>query len=81
MNKDEIEEQRVKLESAVTPHKIQIFIKCRDLADLDFTDKSDPYAVLFVKSEKDKKWNRIGQTETVMNSLDPTFVKPFMVNY
>ena len=60
LTKDEIEEQKVKLENAATPHKVKIFIKCRDLADLDFTDKSDPYAVMYIKSEKEVKWNKLG---------------------
>ena len=81
MSKDEIEEQKDRLEAVATPHKVQIYVKCRDLADLDFTDKSDPYAILYLKSENERKWNKIGETERIMNCLDPTFTKPFMVNY
>ena len=81
LSKEEIEEQNVRLDSAVTPHKVEIYIKCRELADLDFTDKSDPYAIMYVKSEKDDKWHKVGETEKVMNCLDPNFTRPFSVNY
>ena len=81
LSKDEIEEQNVRLADAITPHKVEIYVKCRDLADLDFTDKSDPYAVMYLRAEKDTKWNKVGETEKVMNSLDPNFTKPFSVNY
>ena len=69
------------MEATQTPHKVQIYVKCRDLADLDFTDKSDPYAVLYLKADKDKKWSYIGKTETRMNDLNPTFMTPFVINY
>ena len=44
-------------------------------------DKSDPYAVLYVKAEGEKKWQRLGQTEVAWNNLNPIFIKTFMVNY
>ena len=36
---------------------------------------------MYLKAEKDTKWNKVGETEKVMNSLDPVFTKPFSVNY
>ena len=37
--------------------------------------------ILYIKAEKDKKWSYIGQTPHITNCLDPTFLKPFTINY
>jgi len=43
--------------------------------------KSDPFAVLSIKCDKDVTWLHVGQTETIMNDLNPDFVRSFFVNY
>ena len=48
---------------------------------MDIAGKSDPYAFLYVKGEKDKKWVRLGRTATMQNNLNPAFDKIFEVNY
>ena len=65
-----------------SPHKIKIEIACKDLVDLDFgMGTSDPFAILYVKGEKDQKWIKLGQTETINSQLSPTFEKIFEINY
>ncbi|CAN0475727.1 unnamed protein product, partial [Ascophyllum nodosum] len=45
------------------------------LANVDFGSKSDPFAVVFMKTPDDTHWNEIGRTEVVANNLNPRFVK------
>ena len=60
---------------------MQIHIKCKELVDLDVIGKSDPFAILYVKAENDKKWQKLGKTEVIENNLNPIFVKSFTINY
>ena len=39
-----------------SPTSVQIYIQCRGLVDLDFVGQSDPYAELFIKTEKQTEW-------------------------
>ena len=74
MADDEVEEYNEAMDQVDCPHKVQISIACRKLADLDIgKGKSDPYAILYAKAEKDTKWYRIRQTETLQDDLDPDF--------
>ena len=57
---------------------------CGGLAGLDNDgpgDKSDPYAIVYFKAEKDKKWTKLGRTETRTDDLNPDFDKVFDINY
>lgn len=64
-----------------SPNSILLYISCRDLVDLDVVGKSDPFAVLFIKCEKDTDWSYLGKTEVCWNNLNPDFLKNFKVNY
>ena len=44
-------------------------------------NKSDPFAILYIKAEKDNKWARVGITKTIPNCLNPDFQEEFLVNY
>ena len=81
MGDDEIEEHAEAIELIQSPHKVKITIMCRDLADMDIGGKSDPYAICYLKGEKDKKWYKLGKTETQYEKLDPNFEKQFEINY
>mmetsp|Transcript_27236 Transcript_27236/g.36400 ORF Transcript_27236/g.36400 Transcript_27236/m.36400 type:complete len:212 (+) Transcript_27236:172-807(+) len=81
MGADEIEEYAEAIDMIQSPHKVTITIMCRDLADMDFGGKSDPYAVVYLKGEKDKKWCKLGSTATMPENLDPNFVEEFEINY
>ena len=52
---------------------VEIFVSCRDLKNLDTFSKSDPIVKIFMKNEKTKQWMPIGETERVMNNLNPNF--------
>lgn len=81
LTRDQIEESKQHFDNAKPHHKVEIHIKCKDLVDLDVIGKSDPYAILYVKAENDKKWQKLGQTEVQYDCLNPFFVKSFMINY
>ena len=57
MGKDQIEEYAEHVDTIQSPHKVQVTISCRNLIDMDgIGNKSDPYAILYAKAEKDLKW-------------------------
>lgn len=49
--------------------KIEIFIKCTDLVQMDKFSYSDPLCVLHVK--KLGHWTEYGRTESLPNNLNP----------
>lgn len=51
--------------------KIELFISCRKLKDLDVFSKSDPRVIVYL--DNGKGFSKIGQTETMKNNLDPNF--------
>lgn len=66
----------------VSPNSVNVYISCRNLIDLDLgVSKSDPFAVMFLKSEHETTWQCLGRTETIWNNLNPDFLKFFRVNY
>lgn len=66
----------------MSPNSVNVYISCRNLIDLDLgISKSDPFAVMFLKSEHESIWQCLGRTETVWNNLNPDFLKFFKVNY
>ena len=82
MAEDEIEEHSEAMGLVESPHKVQISLSCRGLADMDgIGGKSDPFAIVYVKGEKDLKWQRVGKTATIKDCLSPDFPEVFMVNY
>lgn len=61
--------------------KIQLFISCRNLADLDIITVSDPYVEIWLKNDERSKWTKIAQTETIDNNLNPDFATPVILDY
>ncbi|CAD8105544.1 unnamed protein product [Paramecium sonneborni] len=59
--------------------KLELFISCRDLANMDIFSKSDPYVVLQI--QKNKKWYDFGKTEIIQDNLNPNFTKTFIIDY
>ena len=59
--------------------QVEIFISGRKLKDLDTFSKSDPQCMLF--EQRGNSWVKIGQTEQVMNSLNPDFRTSFTLAY
>ncbi|XP_065837978.1 copine-5-like [Oscarella lobularis] len=62
-----------------TGSKIEIFIRCSQLVNLDYLTKSDPLCVLYTKHEE--LWSECGRTEVINDTLDPQFSTTFIVDY
>lgn len=62
---------------------VELFVSCRELINADFMSKSDPFVVVFYKSELEfaGKWVELGRTETVDNSLNPNFVTQIRMDF
>ncbi|KAF9329285.1 Copine-8 [Podila minutissima] len=63
--------------------KLELKIKCKGLADLDFLSKSDPQCFVFLMDQKTRTWSKepIGKTEMILNKLDCEFVKSIVIDY
>ncbi|CAD8098693.1 unnamed protein product [Paramecium primaurelia] len=59
--------------------KLELFISCRGLANMDLFSKSDPFVVLQI--QQNKNWFDIGKTEIVYDNLNPNFTKTFIIDY
>lgn len=57
--------------------KLELFIECTDLVQLDTFSRTDPMCVLYVK--KLGQWMEHGRTESIPNSLHPKFVETFII--
>ncbi|NXN26620.1 CPNE9 protein, partial [Nycticryphes semicollaris] len=53
----------------------------RNLLDMDTFSKSDPVAVLFVQGSGSSEWKEFGRTEVIDNTLNPDFVRKFVLDY
>lgn len=60
--------------------KVLVFIKCKDLKDVEIFSKSDPFIEVYEKTSRDD-WKFLGQTEVVWDNLNPEFSKSFELNY
>ena len=74
--------------------RVEIFVSCRNLKDLDTGSLSDPFCILeeYVEprinrgqqqqqQQKKAQWMEIGRSEIVVNSLNPDFVTRFKMQY
>ena len=61
--------------------KIQLFISCRNLKDLDIISKSDPFVEVWLKNDERSSWVKVAQTETINNNLNPDFSTPIPIDY
>lgn len=59
--------------------KVELRLECRGLLNKDVMSKSDPCAVLYMDHKG--RWEEVGRTENVKNSLDPRFSRSFTVSY
>ncbi|RWS07463.1 copine-8-like isoform X2 [Dinothrombium tinctorium] len=60
---------------------VELSIACEGLANKDVISKSDPQCVVFMKDSFHDHFIEIGKTEVIQNSLNPNFVKKFILNY
>ncbi|XP_075260600.1 copine-8-like [Convolutriloba macropyga] len=61
--------------------RIELTIWCRSLKNKDVTSKSDPMCILMLKNEENDKYEEIGRTERVENSLNPDFTTKMLLTY
>ncbi|XP_071295710.1 copine-9 isoform X4 [Agelaius tricolor] len=61
--------------------KVELTVSCRNLLDLDTFSKSDPVVVLFVQVSGSSEWKEFGRTEVIDNTLNPDFVRKFVLDY
>ena len=61
--------------------KVELYISCRKLKDLDVFSKSDPIVHMLSWNERSRQWVKFGETELINNNLNPDFKKSFQVNY
>ncbi|CAD8183858.1 unnamed protein product [Paramecium pentaurelia] len=59
--------------------KLELFISCRGLANMDTFSKSDPYVIMYVK--RNNQWSEVGRTEIIQDNLNPNFAKTFIIEY
>ncbi|NXN73557.1 CPNE9 protein, partial [Himantopus himantopus] len=53
----------------------------RNLLDMDTFSKSDPVVVLFMQGSGSSEWKEFGRTEVIDNTLNPDFVRKFVLDY
>ncbi|XP_043932415.1 copine-8-like [Protopterus annectens] len=61
--------------------KVEITVSCRNLLDRDTFSKSDPLCVLYTQGIETKQWREFGRTEVIDNTLNPDFVRKFVLDY
>ncbi|KAG5836109.1 copine-9-like isoform X2 [Anguilla anguilla] len=69
------------LHSSVPATKIEVTVSCRNLLDMDTFSKSDPVVVLYVQAIGTKEWREFGRTEVIDNTLNPDFVRKFVLDF
>ncbi|NXJ26276.1 CPNE5 protein, partial [Dicrurus megarhynchus] len=53
----------------------------RELLDRDTFSKSDPLCVLYTQRPGSHQWREFGRTEVIDNSLNPDFLRKFVLDY
>ncbi|XP_036004836.1 copine-8 [Fundulus heteroclitus] len=69
------------LNLAIPATKVEITVSCRNLLDMDTFSKSDPICVLYTQGMGNKEWREFGRTEVIDNTLNPDFVRKFILDY
>ncbi|KAM9467528.1 LOW QUALITY PROTEIN: copine-8 [Clarias gariepinus] len=69
------------LNATVPATKVEITVSCRNLLDRDTFSKSDPICVLYSQGIGTKEWREFGRTEVIDNTLNPDFVRKFILDY
>ena len=61
--------------------KLQLFISCTNLKDVDIVGYSDPFVLVEMREGSEQQWRQIGKTEVVKDNLNPAFQTSFMITY
>ncbi|TNV80072.1 hypothetical protein FGO68_gene6821 [Halteria grandinella] len=68
-------------DSSTASSKVQLFISCRNLKDVDIISVSDPQVIIYTRANPRDGWMKLDQTEVMKNNLNPNFEKSFIVSY
>jgi len=63
---------------------VELSLQCQNLTDMDVFSKSDPFCVVYLKeagSGGPEKWLCLDKTETIDNTLNPSWQKKFVLEY
>lgn len=69
------------VQAQANKEKIELYVKCQNLADADFFGKSDPRASISMKNIQDNKYYPVGHTEILQNDLNPKFSNTISVDF
>ncbi|XP_041966279.1 copine-8 isoform X2 [Alosa sapidissima] len=69
------------LTAAIPATKVEITVSCRNLLDRDTFSKSDPICILYTQTIGNREWREFGRTEVIDNTLNPDFVRKFILDY
>ncbi|XP_070785313.1 copine-8 [Enoplosus armatus] len=69
------------LNASIPATKVEITVSCRNLLDRDTFSKSDPICVLYTQGMGNREWREFGRTEVIDNTLNPDFVRKFILDY
>ncbi|KAI1882278.1 hypothetical protein AGOR_G00249030 [Albula goreensis] len=69
------------LNTNIPATKVELTVSCRNLLDMDTFSKSDPICVLYTQAVGNQEWREFGRTEVIDNTLNPDFVRKFMLDY
>ena len=69
----------MEIAKAHSSERVDLYVSGRKLKDLEVFSKSDPKCILY--EWKDVDWEVVGETETVVNNLNPDFQTSFTVSY
>ncbi|XP_065410454.1 copine-8 isoform X3 [Chrysemys picta bellii] len=67
--------------ASIPATKVELSVSCRNLLDRDTFSKSDPICVLYTQGIGSKEWREFGRTEVIDNTLNPDFVRKFIMDY
>jgi len=75
-------EEEMIVDELTTHEAIELRFKCTGLSNMDgMLGKSDPILSLFVKRPPKYEFEKIGETEEVMNNLNPVFKTAITIDY
>ncbi|XP_037540821.1 copine-5 isoform X1 [Nematolebias whitei] len=69
------------MSGSIPATKVEITVSCRNLLDKDTFSKSDPLVVLYTQGAESKQWREFGRTEVIDNTLNPDFVRKYILDY
>ncbi|XP_005478193.1 copine Va isoform X1 [Oreochromis niloticus] len=69
------------ISGSIPATKVEITVSCRNLLDRDTFSKSDPLVVLYTQGVESKQWREFGRTEVIDNTLNPDFVRKYILDY